>query len=104
MAHESRETVTISIRRPTETPSVFVLGTFSDPAWEPLELSAKPVETPGDDAATEYVFSRDFEIPEGRYQYRFRVGSDDSWIHDEKVETGTFSSSMAALRAFLVAN
>lgn len=91
MAHGTVETVTISVHRPSDTPSVFVAGTFSDPAWEPLELTPKPAVPSGEDSADSaagYVFSRELKIPPGKYQYRFRLDSPDSWFHDEKAETG----------------
>lgn len=92
MALTNGETVTISIRRPTETPAIYVAGTFSNPEWEPLELSAKPVErkdADGNSTTTEYLFSREVELPEGQYQYRFREGSDGPWFHDEDAKHGT---------------
>jgi hypothetical protein len=94
MADEVGETVTISIRRSTDTPPVFVAGTFTKPAWDPLELVAKPVETAnaGLDSSTPegYIFFREFKILEGQYQYRFRLGPGDSWFHDEGVESSEF--------------
>lgn len=91
MANESGETITISIRRPTDTPAVFVAGSFSDPAWEPVELNSKPTEANGEEGeASEYVFSHDFKIPEGKYEYRFRLGSDGPWIHDDGLQTGAY--------------
>jgi len=92
MALTNGETVTISIRRPTETPAIYVAGTFSNPNWEPLELSAKPLEhkdADGKPTKTEYLFSRDVELPEGQYQYRFREGTDGPWFHDKDVKYGT---------------
>lgn len=98
MALTTGETVTISIRRPTETPAIYVAGTFSDPKWELLKLSAKPVEredADGNSTATEYLFSRDVEVPEGQYQYRFREGSDGPWFHDKDAKHGTKSISLS---------
>lgn len=83
--------ITISIRRLTDTPAIFLAGSFSDPTWEPLELSVKPVETVKDDGktkTTEYIFSRDLVLPEGQYQYKFREGSDGQWFYDDTVKTG----------------
>jgi hypothetical protein len=93
MANEAGDTVTISVRRPTNTSPVFVAGTFTSPAWEPFELTAKPIEATGkgsDISIPEYVFSRDFKIPVGQYQYRFRTEPHDSWFHDDSIETGRF--------------
>lgn len=94
----SKKTVSIAVRRPTESASsVYVAGTFSDPKWELLEMSAmKPAElqngAAGDDAAAAaaaaaipVLFSRDFELPEGKYQYRFRDGLQGDWFYDDQV-------------------
>lgn len=91
MAHVTGEPVTIAIRLPTDTPSVFVAGNFSDPAWEPFELTAKPadpVQREAEVQTTEYLFARDFHIPKGQYLYRFHLKSDGSWFLDRSIETG----------------
>ncbi|RAH67750.1 PT repeat family protein, partial [Aspergillus aculeatinus CBS 121060] len=70
------ETVTISIRRPIDDP-IYLAGTFSDPQWEPVELSSKPVDTEPDEdglISTEYLFWHDLTLPPGQHQYRFREG------------------------------
>ena len=91
MAHPAGETVTISVRRPIDDP-VFVAGTFSEPQWEPLELSSKMVDTEPDEeglVSTEYLFYRELELSPGQYQYRFREGASGPWFHDEAVKHGT---------------
>jgi hypothetical protein len=87
--------VTVALRRPSKTPAVFLLGSFTEPAWQPVELDAKPVTTDdkageGDDEPTEieYEFSTRIELPEGSHKYRFRLGSDDTWVYNEDVDQG----------------
>lgn len=95
--------ITVSLRRSTLTPAVFVAGTFSDPHWEPLELTAKPLESddlPHDkkDSSsesahpTEYLFSRQFSLPHGQYEYKFREGVDGPWFCDPEAKTGIVNS------------
>lgn len=96
MTEAVKRTVTIAIRRPSTTPAVFVAACFTEPAWEPVELtpqllSSKDAPTTEDSSTQveEYEFSKEFELPEGKYQYKFRLGTDeDSWFCDNDVETG----------------
>ncbi|EFE42536.1 PT repeat family protein [Trichophyton verrucosum HKI 0517] len=95
MTEAVKRTVTIAIRRPSKTPAVFVAACFTEPAWEPVELtpqllSSKDAPTTEDSSTQveEYEFSKKFELPEGKYQYKFRLGTDeDSWFCDNDVET-----------------
>lgn len=92
--------VTIAIRRPSKTPAVFVAACFTEPAWEPVELTPKLVSSKDASAtedsstqAEEYEFSRQFELLEGKFQYKFRLGTDEgTWFCDEAVETGKLNS------------
>lgn len=101
MVESITETVTISVRRPTDTPTIFVAGTFSEPQWEPLELNVKTIEVESElDPglySTEYLFFRDFKLAPGQYQYRFREGATGSWFHDESVKNGKFEPASAML-------
>lgn len=87
--------ISISITRQSDSP-VYVAGTFSDPSWQPLELTAKPLDTEkaSADAKSVYVFSRDFELPEGQYQYKFREGEDGEWFFDDSAEHGMFRMAL----------
>ncbi|OAL70464.1 hypothetical protein A7D00_5430 [Trichophyton violaceum] len=95
MTEAVKRTVTIAIRRPSTTPAVFVAACFTEPTWEPVELtpqllSSKDAPTTEDSSTQveEYEFSKKFELPEGKYQYKFRLGTDeDSWFCDNDVET-----------------
>jgi hypothetical protein len=85
------DTVKISIRRPTASPAVFVAGSFTEPAWEAVELVSEAAgDTEGD---REFVFARSFKVEDGDHQYRFRLGDGvggEEWIVDEGVESGEF--------------
>ncbi|KAM5430437.1 hypothetical protein McanCB49686_006184 [Microsporum canis] len=95
MTEDIKHPITIAIRRPSKTPSVFVAASFTDPAWEPVELtpelvSSKDASTTEDSSTRieEYEFSKKFELPEGKHQYKFRLDTDEkTWFCDEKVET-----------------
>lgn len=91
------EDVTLAIKRPSETPSVFVVASFTEPAWEPVQLDVKPLNKAEDgkenDEGVEYEFSKGFKVPEGSHQYRFRLGTEDSWICNESIETGEWVSN-----------
>ena len=80
-----KESVTIAINRSTDSTPVFVAGTFSEPHWEPFELSAKRIPS-----STEFVFSHDFEVSPGQYHYHFREGAGGAWFHDDAVKNGTY--------------
>lgn len=88
--------VTISIRRSTDTPAVYVAGSFSDPKWEPFELTPKLLESEdvdGKSRPAEYLFSRNFDLPEGQYQYKFREGLDGQWFCDNAAKIGRHLAS-----------
>ena len=92
MAESVGQNVTLSVRRPSDSPVIFVAGSFSDPKWEPLELAVKTVEFKDDEGltSTEYLFYRDVQVPVGQYQYRFREGANGPWFHDETAKSGMF--------------
>lgn len=91
MAEPLGQNITLSVRRPADTPVIFVAGSFSEPKWEPLELAVKTVEFKDDEGltSTEYLFFRDVQVAPGQYQYRFREGADGPWFHDETTKNGT---------------
>ena len=77
----ANSTITITYERPGTTPPIFVAGSFTQPAWQPIELDAHKVNE-------EYVFSKTFDVPPGTHQYKFRVGCGDWWICDDTKPTG----------------
>jgi hypothetical protein len=77
----STVTITIAYDKPGTIPPVFVAGSFSSPPWQPQELQQDGKEGSGS-------FSRTFSMSPGTYQYKFRLGTGDWWVVDEKQETG----------------
>lgn len=85
MAATNKVPVTITFRRPGTQPPVFVAGSFSEPQWEPQEMTACALE--GQD---EYEFKAEiFAAPGSSIQYKFRLGHGDWWLLDEKAESVT---------------
>ncbi|EEP80051.1 predicted protein [Uncinocarpus reesii 1704] len=92
MTEASKQSVRVATQRPTSTPAIFLLASFTVPAWEPIELEAKPVpSTEGAASAPSeaYEFSKTFELAEGKYEYRFRVGTDDISFCNTEMPTST---------------
>ena len=84
-----KRTSTFSIRRPSKSPAVFLIASFTDPAWTPVELEGKELVKDTDKAeAPEYEFAGEFEVPEGNHRYRFQLGEDGPLVCNEDVETG----------------
>ncbi|KAL9121997.1 MAG: hypothetical protein Q9187_001446 [Circinaria calcarea] len=70
-----KQAVTITFSSPGAKPPVFVAGTFTEPPWEPHELSFEictPEDGQGD--LPEYHFFKTFDVAAGEYQYKFRLG------------------------------
>lgn len=84
MAATTKVPVTFTFRRPGTKPPVFVAGSFSEPQWEPQEMTACALE--GQD---EYEFKAEIlAVPGSSIQYKFRLGHGDWWLLDEKAESG----------------
>jgi Glycogen recognition site of AMP-activated protein kinase len=73
--------VTITYEHHGTTPPIFIAGSFTDPAWQPVELDHKQVNG-------EYIFSKTFDITPGMHRYKFRVGHGDWWVCDDMNSTG----------------
>lgn len=58
-------------------PPVYVVTSLSNPQWEPKELHSEVL----DDGELE--FWRTFQVEEGEYQYKYRLGPGDWWALDE---------------------
>lgn len=89
MSSPRRCTVRLSYARTGTQPPVFLAGSFSSPPWEVMEMSfaEASVNDAGEDG--QYRFYKDVDVPEGRWQYKFRIGHGDWWVLDEQAETGT---------------
>ncbi|KAI9737173.1 MAG: hypothetical protein M1834_000766 [Cirrosporium novae-zelandiae] len=76
--------ITITYSHPDTRPPVFVAGSFTNPPWQPIELGISP-KANVDNSIQQ--FSKTFEVDEGRYEYKLRLGPGDWWVCDESVET-----------------
>ena len=87
------ESVLIEYKNLGLQPPVFVAGSFTTPAWQAVELDAvargeNDNMDPGSIEAKERLFCKRFDIPEGRWQYKFRLGHGDWWVCDGNKEIG----------------
>ncbi|GIZ44838.1 hypothetical protein CKM354_000802400 [Cercospora kikuchii] len=69
--------VTIEYTSPGLQPPVYIATSLSDPQWEPIEMEGTKNE------GGEYKFSKTFNVQEGEYQYKLRLGPGDWWVCDE---------------------
>lgn len=78
---EPRYPVTITFSNPGTCPPVFVAGSFTSPEWQvhELECSDSTHEDTTAGARPNHVFSRTFHLPEGTFQYKFRLGDQGNW-------------------------
>lgn len=91
MAKRDTYPVKITFASPGAYPPVYVAGSFTVPHWQPQELELSIGNCGKNDAngQTRYVFHRTFEIPEGTFQYKFRLGHEgDWWVCDSNEEIG----------------
>ena len=90
MSNSYKHKVTIAFASPNTQPPVYVAGTFTDPPWEPYELEHEPSVAADAhlESSKEYRFWKDFEVAEGQWQYKFRLGPGDWWVCDENAATG----------------
>ncbi|PHH90877.1 hypothetical protein CDD83_2382 [Cordyceps sp. RAO-2017] len=72
-------TVTVSFRRPGTQPPLFLVGTFSDPAWLPREMQYRTDDT-GDKCFTTQISVQ----PGQDYRYKFRLGHGGDWLLDQQ--------------------
>ena len=80
-----KQHVNIEYTSPGLKPPVYIFTSLSDPQWEAVEMLAEK-------EGTEYSFSKAFDVDEGEYQYKFRLGPGDWWTCDETrptVDDGT---------------
>lgn len=94
------DTVEISIRRPAASPAVFVAGSFTEPAWEAVELVADADAAEGSKDG-EFVFARSFKVEDGEHRYKFRLGEDGEWFVDEAVKNGELGDIHSLFELFV---
>ncbi|ODH46849.1 hypothetical protein GX48_07053 [Paracoccidioides brasiliensis] len=113
MTDTSRSSINIAIRRSSKTPAIFLVGSFTEPAWEPVELNVKPLppsadqdsaaQANGDVPDTQYEFSKSFDVATGQHQYKFRLGPDGAWFCDKDattvVDDDGFENNVVAVEA-----
>lgn len=82
--------VTVSYRKRGLAPPVSVAGSFSDPQWEPQEMSCVT------DESGEHHFTIQIPVEPGKeYYYKFQVGNDDDWVLDDHATVGSYSKQEA---------
>lgn len=75
--------VTLKYSSPGAQPPVFLAGSFSEPAWDPIEMDYTTAED------GEHHFTKKVMVEEGgQFQYKFRIGTGDWWALDEDAPTG----------------
>ena len=72
-----KQHVTIEYSSPGLQPPVYICTSLSDPQWEPIEMHREKKDGGG------WIFSKVFNVEEGEYQYKFRLGPGDWWVCDE---------------------
>ncbi|KAF2768036.1 hypothetical protein EJ03DRAFT_352479 [Teratosphaeria nubilosa] len=77
----AKHTVTVEHASPGLQPPVYVFTSLSDPQWTAVEMDTKK------QANGEYRFYKTFQVDEGEYQYKFRLGPGDWWALDDSKPT-----------------
>ena len=100
MAESSKQKIEITFKSPGACPPVYVSGAFTDPPWQVCEMKYHTMMRQGDqeDASAEireYLFYKQFQVSEGHWQYKFRLGPGDWWVCDESAEVGKQNTWMS---------
>lgn len=61
---------------------VYIVTSLSEPQWQPIELHSHVLDD------NELEFWRLFDVEEGEYQYKFRLGPGDWWACDHTKPIG----------------
>ncbi len=72
-----KQHVSVEYSSPGLQPPVYVFTNLSEPQWEPVEMQLEKKADGGS------KFTKSFEVEEGEYQYKFRLGPGDWWACDE---------------------
>jgi hypothetical protein len=79
----SQRQIIITYRKPGTQPPVYVAGTFSNPQWQPFEMTCFT------DKHGDHRFEKVVSVQAGRQvQYKFRLGTGNWWVCDENVAKG----------------
>ncbi|KAK3704360.1 hypothetical protein LTR37_013913 [Vermiconidia calcicola] len=76
-----KQHVIVEYSSPGLQPPVYIFTSLSDPQWDAVEMQAEKTGN------SEYRFFRTFDVEEGEYQYKFRLGPGDWWVCDESKPT-----------------
>jgi len=80
----AKVTAKITYSKSGTQPPVYLAGTFSTPAWEPMEME---YTTEGE----EHEFFKEVLVDQNEeYQYKFRIGLGDWWVLNEEAPTGMY--------------
>ncbi|MCJ1260367.1 hypothetical protein MMC22_000227 [Lobaria immixta] len=91
------QNIRISYASPGAQPPIFVAGSFTDPPWQPQELEYF-LEQPDDNGTgtqseiSQYRFTKNIAVGEGKWQYKFRLGLGGWWVCDERTDKITDES------------
>lgn len=97
----SQYKVTVTYTHPGTQPPIYVAGSFTTPPWEPHELHHTATKNEGGGIQDrEYEFHKEFEVKEGRWQYKLRAGLGDWWMLDERAATGETHNACQILSSF----
>ncbi|KAH9845048.1 hypothetical protein Tdes44962_MAKER06907 [Teratosphaeria destructans] len=77
----AKHTVTVEHASPGLQPPVYIFTSLSDPQWTAVEMDTEKK------ADGEYRFYKTFQVDEGEYQYKFRLGPGDWWALDDSKPT-----------------
>ena len=92
--------VTITFTGDDLHPPIFIAGSFTEEPWKPVQMEIVPskLAAHGHHVTLRSTYSKTFDIPEGHWQYKFRLGLGDWWVCDE---TATISMYNLHLRCNL---
>ena len=76
-----KQHIIVDYSSPRLQPPVYIFTSLSDPQWDPTEMQSEKQNN------GEYLFSKAFDVEEGEYQYKFRLGPGDWWVCDESKPT-----------------
>ena len=93
MSDSSKQKIEITFKSPGACPPVYVSGAFTNPPWQVCEMKYHTMIRQGNEEDTsaetrEYLFYKQFQLSEGHWQYKFRLGPGDWWVCDENAEVG----------------